>query len=144
MSARTSICKALAEKFKTIDGTAPFVTNIYGNAYTSLRFWDEVQDFPCIYMSAGTESREYHPGGFKWGYINIALKLYSRGEDSALILEDLISDVETVIDANRNLTYDEQGNQTTEILITSITTDEGLLAPYGIGEMVLQVRYALP
>jgi hypothetical protein len=39
--------------------------------------------------------------------------------------------------------YDETGAETTEILITSITTDEGLLAPYGVGEINLQVRYAL-
>jgi hypothetical protein len=28
-------------------------------------------------------------------------------------------------------------------LITSITTDEGLLAPYAVGEINLQVRYQI-
>lgn len=141
MSARTSIMKALAEKLKSIDGTGVYKTNIFGNAYTYLKFWDEVLDFPCIYMSAGTETREYHPSGIKWGYISISVKLYSKGEDSGLILEDLISDMEYVIDHNRQLTYDDDGSETTEIEIHSITTDEGLLQPYGIGEMNLQVRY---
>jgi len=27
--------------------------------------------------------------------------------------------------------------------ILSITTDEGLLAPYGVGEVTLEVRYAV-
>jgi hypothetical protein len=28
-------------------------------------------------------------------------------------------------------------------MVTSITTDEGLLAPYGVGEINLQVRYPI-
>jgi hypothetical protein len=43
------------------------------------------------------------------------------------------------------LTYDDVNNlETTEILVVSITTDEGLLAPYAVGEINLQVRYELP
>jgi hypothetical protein len=56
----------------------------------------------------------------------------------------LIEDLERCIDANRVLQYDVDNNlETTEILIQSITTDEGLLAPYGVGEINLEVRYAL-
>lgn len=144
MSKRKSILNALAEKLKSIDGTN-YTSNIFGNAYPKLKFWDEVQDFPCIYSSPGTEVREYLPGDFKWGYLNIALKVYCRGEDSQEQLEQLLEDIESVIDANRVLVYDEvHGYETTEILIASITTDEGLLAPYAVGEINLQVRYALP
>jgi hypothetical protein len=40
--------------------------------------------------------------------------------------------------------YDAVNNhETTEILVVSITTDEGLLAPYAVGELNLQVRYQL-
>ena len=31
MSKRNSIAKALAEKLKTIDGTAPYTSNLYDN-----------------------------------------------------------------------------------------------------------------
>ena len=142
MSRRTSICKALATKFKLIDGTGPYKSNLFGNSYPYLKFWDEVYDLPALYMTNGTEVREYHPGGFAWGYLNISLKVYTKGEDSSQLLEDLLEDIEYVINNNRQLTYDIDNNQeTTEILVTSITTDEGLLAPYGIGEMNLQVRY---
>jgi hypothetical protein len=55
-------------------------------------------------------------------------------------LESLLQDLETCIDNNRVLQYDGS-HETTEILITSITTDEGLLDPYAIGEINLQVRY---
>ncbi len=144
MSRRKSILNALAEKLKNIDGTQ-YTSNIHGNAYPKLKFWDEVQDFPCIYSSPGSEMREYLPASFKWGYLGISLKLYCRGEFAQEELEQLLVDVESVIDANNVLVYDEtNGYETTEILITSITTDEGLLAPYAIGEINLQVRYALP
>ena len=144
MSKRTSILKALVEKLKLLDGTT-YPTNIYGNAYSKLRFWDEVNEFPCIYSSPGSEQREYLPGDFKWAYLGISLKLYCKGENSAEQLEQMLEDVENVIDANRVLVYDTTNNyETTEILVSSITTDEGLLAPYAVGEINLQVRYALP
>lgn len=143
MSVRTSIVTALAEKLKLIDGTGTFNTNIYGNAYPKLKFWDEVNDYPCIYMSTGSETREYHPAGFKWGFLGISLKIYVKGEEPAQELENLLEDVEKVIDSNRALVYDATtpGAQTTEILINSIVTDEGLLEPYGVGEVNITVQY---
>lgn len=144
MSHRTAITKALVEKLKTIDGTGTYNTNIFGNAYSFLKFWDEVVDFPSIYVVAGTGTREYLPGDFTWAYLNLTLKIYCKAEDSQLQLEQLIEDVENVIHDNRVLTYDTENNyQTTEILVHSIVTDEGLLAPYSIGEITIQVRYAL-
>lgn len=144
MSRRTSIVKALAEKLKVIDGTGSYKSNLYGNSFSKLKFWDEVQDFPSVYMSPGMESREYQLSGFTWGFLGISIKAYCKGEDSQQLLEDLLEDLEAVIDANRVIVYDEAlGYETTEILITSITTDEGLLAPYAVGEVNLQVRYAI-
>lgn len=145
MSKRTSILKALATKLaETLDGTQ-YTSNIYGNAFPKLKFWDEVNNFPSIYSSPGSEVREYLPGDFKWAFLNIALKIYCKGDESQDQLEQLLEDVESVIDANRVLVYDTVNNyETTEILISSITTDEGLLAPYAVGEINLQVRYALP
>jgi hypothetical protein len=108
-----------------------------------LKFWDEVSDFPAIYMSTGSETREYLPAGFKWGFLGISLKLYVKGENPAQELENLLEDVEKVIDTNRTLVYDTEtaGAQTTEILINSIVTDEGLLEPYGVGEVNITVQY---
>jgi len=144
MSRRTSIVKALTQKLKTINGQAPYQINLFNNAYATLKFWDEVKDFPSIYMTPGSEVREYHPGDFKWGFLGVSLKVYTHGEDSQEQLEKLLEDIETCVDANRVLVYDSAKNyETTEILIQSITTDEGLLAPYAVGEINLQVRYAI-
>ena len=145
MSRRTSIVKSLANKLKIIDGSSDvYKTNIFGNAYPYLEFWDTCNDFPSIYVVAGSEMREYMPGDFTWGFLNLTLKVYCKGEDSQQLLEDLLEDVEKVVHDNRVLVYDEaNGYETTDILVTSIVTDEGLLAPYSIGEISLQVRYAL-
>lgn len=144
MSKRTSIIRALAAKFQTIDGQAPYQTNLSSNAYAKLKFWDEVEDFPSVYLTPGSEQREYLPSNFTWGYLGVSVKVYCRGEEAQQELEQLLEDLETCIDANRVLVYDTANNyETTEILIQSITTDEGLLAPYAVGEINLQVRYQL-
>jgi hypothetical protein len=142
MSRRTSIIKALVEKFKLIDGQEPYSVNLFNNAYPKLKFWDEVEDFPAVYLTPGSEQREYLPGNFTWCYLGVSIKVYCRGESAQEDLENLLVDLETAIDANRVLVYDaDKGYETTEILISSITTDEGLLAPYAVGEINLQVRY---
>jgi hypothetical protein len=145
MTRRTSIVTALAEKFKVIDGTGSYKSDLSDNSYPKLKFWDEIQDFPAVYLTPGSELREYLPGDFTWGYLNVSVKVYVRSESEAQQqLENLLDDLENVIDANRVLVYDITNSlSTTEILIQSITTDEGLLSPYGVGEINLQVRYAL-
>lgn len=144
MSRRSSIVKALAEKLKVINGETPYKTNLFNNSYPFLKFWDEVNDFPSVYSTAGGETREYHPAAFSWGYLGVTIKVYCKGDDAQILLENLLEDIENVIDANRVLVYDVENNySTTEILITSITTDEGLLQPYAVGEINLQVRYQI-
>jgi hypothetical protein len=144
MSKRTSIVKAIADKIKLINGTGGYKTNLFQNSYAKLKFWDEVNDFPCVYVTPGSEIREYHPSDFTWAFLGICIKVYCKGDDAQEQLELLLADIETVIEANRQLVYDATNNyETTEILIQQITTDEGLLAPYAIGEINLQVRYEL-
>ena len=134
----------MTEKFKQINGQAPYGTNLFQNAYSKLKFWDEVEDFPSVYLTPGSEMREYLPGDFTWGFLGVSIKVYCKGEAADQELELLLEDLETCIDNNRVLVYDNAKTyETTEILIQSITTDEGLLAPYAVGEINLQVRYAI-
>ena len=143
-SKRTSIVSAITEKLKLINGTGVYKTNLFQNSYAKLKFWDEVNDFPCVYVTPGSEIREYLPSDFIWGILGVCIKVYCKGDDAQEQLELLLGDIETVLDNNRVLVYDAVNNyETTEILIQSITTDEGLLDPYAIGEINLQVRYEL-
>jgi phosphopantetheine adenylyltransferase len=64
--------------------------------------------------------------------------------DATAALDRLLEDVETVIEENGQLAYtDRQGNsqKTLDILIVSIETDEGVLEPFGVAEMLVQVHY---
>lgn len=144
INARTSIVKALVEKLKAIDGTGEFNLNIYSNAYNVMKFWDEIRDFPAIYVTAGVENREYLPGGFKWGFLVVNIRAYVKDEFPEEQLELLISDIETVIDATSGvLVYDLDAvcAQTTDINLVSIITDEGVLNPFGVAEITLRVQY---
>lgn len=143
MSKRRSILVALSEKLKDLDGIN-YTSNIFNNSYPRLEFWDTVSDFPAIYMSAGSESREYLPGNFTWAFLGVSIKIYAKGEAAQDEIEQLLEDVESVINSNRVLEYDAINHyETTEINVVSITTDEGLLSPYSIAEINLLVRYAI-
>lgn len=143
MSKRKSILNALTTKLKEINGTSPYTTDLHNNVFPKLKFWDEVNDFPCVYMSSGGETRQYLPGDFKWGFLGISIKAYVKQEDAQEALETLLEDIENCIDSTLGVIEYSTGNSTSEINITSITTDEGLLEPYGVGEINLQVRYEI-
>ena len=67
-----------------------------------------------------------------------------KAEDAQEELALLLEDIERIIDENDALVYDDTVDpnlQTTSITIESISTDEGVIAPLGIGEMVVTVRY---
>ena len=111
MSRRVSIVKAIAEKFKVINGTSPYTTNLFNNSYAKLKFWDEIQDFPAVYVHPTGETRDYLPGGFAWGLLGVCVKVYCKGEEDAQeLLETLLADLEICIDLNRTLVYDGQIN----------------------------------
>ena len=92
MSVRTSIAKALALKLSDISISSGYSTNL-AICKPYLKFWDECHEFSAIYMSTGSETREYLPGGFKWAFLGISLKIYVKGEDPAQELENLLEDV---------------------------------------------------
>lgn len=142
MSARSQIVKALAQKLKEIDGTGTFSTNLYGNVYTRMKFWDEVQDYPTVCLVPASEEREYLPSQFKWGFLSVSIKVYVKGDDPGDLLEAAVADIEKVIDANQRLVYGSTPYDTTEqISIKTIMTDEGLLDPIGIADVGVLVQY---
>lgn len=140
--ARSAIVDAVIAKLKQIDGSGSFNIDLANNVTNKLIFWDEVNDFPYVSVVAGNETREYLPGGFKWGIIGINIRMYVYNEEPLEDLEKVLYDIETQLDANNVLTYDT-GKQTEQITILSIATDEGLLAPYGVGEITAEIRYQL-
>ncbi len=141
---RLGIIQALVEKLKEIDGNGDFNTDLYGNVSPRLKFWDEVSEFPSVHLNAGSETRLYQAGGYKDRFLAVTVRIYVQAEDAVEALEELLEDIETVIETNSRLEYtDRRGNTqfTQQITIVSIDTDEGVLEPLGVGEMLLEVRY---
>jgi hypothetical protein len=141
-----AIVSSIAEALKAIDGGFPYQSDIEGRAETSLKFWSEVDEFPSIHITPGPESRQYQGGGYKDRFLTVTVRVYVKDEDKPLEkLEALIEDIETVLEAlcSRMEYVDRQGNSqfTHQISIISIDTDEGVLAPYGVGEILCEVRY---
>ena len=141
---RRAIAEALGEKLKMIDGTGPFLSNLGGNILPQLKFWDEIEEFPAIHISPGREVRVYQGGGYRERYLSLTIRCYVNGEDPQRLLENLLEDVETVIEENSRLAYTTaQGGPgfTQDMTIQSIDTDEGVLDPIGVGEILIQVQY---
>ena len=142
-SRRAGITAALADKLATIDGRGLFKQSV---AETSprLKFWDEIEEFPAVHLNAGSETRQYQTGGYKDRFLNVTVRCYVNEEDSVTALDELLEDVETVIEENSRLRYyDRNGleQHTHQISILSIDTDEGVLDPLGVGELLIEVRY---
>ncbi len=143
-SRRQAIVDALVTKLKGINGSGDFLTNVFENVSPRLKFWDEVEDFPSLHLNAGSESREYQGAGYKDRFLSVTVRMYVKEEDAVDALDKLIEDVETVIEDNSRLAYTDKQNKTQytqQITVVSIDTDEGVLEPFGVGEMLLEVRY---
>lgn len=145
-TARKKIVDALVKEFNTnINGVYPYNSNIFNGAEGHLKFLDQIQEYPHICVVAGDETRQYQPDGFKWRFLQVDIRCYINNEaDPQEILALLMEDIERVIDNNDILTYDDTVSPnltTTSLTIISLSTDEGVLTPLGIGEMLVEVRY---
>ena len=142
---RKKVVDALVKKLEDIDGNNPFNTNLFKNVDGKLKFLDEIEEYPKVCVIAGDEFREYQPGAYKWRLLDKTIRAYIRDENDAQeTLALLLEDIERVIDDNDNLVYDDTVDpnlSTTSLTIGSISTDEGVISPLGIGEMTVRVRY---
>ena len=100
---RMAIVKAVEDKLKLIDGNSPYRTNLFGNVLPRLKFWDEVQDFPAVHVSAGAETRQYQGGGYKDRFLTLTIRIYVQEENAVFALEKLFEDIETVLETYSDL-----------------------------------------
>ena len=142
---RKKIIDAYVKQIKGINGTHPYNSNLFNEVHGNTIFLDQISQFPTVCLIAGDETRQYQPDGFKWRFLNMEIRIYvSDEEDAQEELALLLEDIERVIDNNDVLTYDNSvspNEKTTSSTILNIATDEGVLAPLGVGEISIQVRY---
>ena len=145
MSNRQAITEAFTDATKQLlDGIAD-PHNIYGNVFSKNLLTKDIVSFPCITYSPGPEKFQYLPSGLRWNYLTMYSRIYVKGvEEPQQELEVLIQKIKNVIDSNTNIPY-YVGNtlmHITDCTLDEISTDEGLLAPDGIAEIVFVVRYS--
>lgn len=141
---RQAIVSSIVDKLKLINGTGNFVSNLNNQVFSYLKFYSDITDFPAICVVPSSESREYQAGGYKDRYLNIRIMIFVNEENALDKCEAIIEDIETILEENARLAYiDRQGNNQTTIDITigSISTDEGTLEPFSVGELGIIVHY---
>ena len=140
---RNAIETALKEKILEINGRGSYVSRV-AEAYTQLKFYDDIHNFTAIFIVPGTETRVYQAANYRDRYLDLRIMLFVKQENPLEECEALLEDIETVVETNGRLQYvDRSGTtQTThDITIQSISTDEGTLDPISIGEMTVRVHY---
>jgi len=144
-TARKKICEALVQQIKEIDGNHPYNSNVFNNVHSGMVFLDQIQEFPKVCIVPTDETREYQPNEFKWRFLGLDIRVYVEDQDDPQeVLALLMEDIERVIDENDVLIYDDTVSPnltTTSLTLQSLTTDEGVMTPLGIGEISVTCRY---
>lgn len=145
MSARSAIVNALQNRF--IDN----IPSLYGNVFNKNLTFDEITDYPSVTITPGITVRNYESSGVFWRDQTVYIRIFiDNFDDPIQALEEVISKLEREIDKNEKLSYtlpnvdDPQileEHVTTEMLIDSVSTDEGLMTPKAFGEISIRVRY---
>jgi hypothetical protein len=144
MSNRSMIADALVSAIKQIDGTTSpydadyeFKTDLHRNVYRGYKTIDEINDFPAIFVVAGLEQRRYNTKDLTESLVQITVRAYVYSDNPQEQLVNLIQDVEHVV---YNVRFDVN-LQVQDITIKKIDTDSGLLEPYGMAEIFLNLRF---
>lgn len=111
--------------------------DIYNNVFRGIKYLDQINDFPCIYLQAGQEVFNYDSKGSTSASMTIMLRVYTYEENAMHTLEEFVEDISNKIDRTD---YTDR-NRIIESTVTSIDTDNGLLDPYGLAEIRLDVIY---
>lgn len=143
---RRRVINEIVTQFKNINGGIStydafytYLTNLNNNVFRRIKFLHEVNDFPSVYLQADLESRTYHSTGLTEGFLPIVIRCYVNSPTPINDLENLAQDIEHIL---YNWTTDPTLG-IMDITIETISNDEGLLEPFGIGEIFIEVQYEL-
>ncbi len=128
---------------------SPYHTEIDNQVSGRGLYPQDIEAYPAITVTLGPETTDYQPGGHRWNYLTLYFRGYVFSEDETEEkTEEIIQDIKNFIDRNESISYNEnkpdgttQVYEATEMSVQTITTDEGVLRPTGIGELQVRVRY---
>lgn len=145
---KREMLEALVQDLRLIDGGTSvldsrytFELDCHENVYPQYRFLEEINDFPtvCFYVVEETIS---HIGGdvrYKTALINLRGYVHENlgeWEDSNWWAEALLDDIEHVLRHVR-----ERNRCFIDVRILELSTDEGIMSPYGVADMILAITY---
>jgi hypothetical protein len=146
MSNRTKITNHIVEQLKKIDGRSSpfsanyvFYSNLHENVYRGVKYLDEINDFPSLYVTTNVERRKYQTNGNTESIVFTVIRCYVMGDATEVQLSNIFQDIEHIL-------YNMQvPNEFTSLDITIDTTltDSGLLEPYGMAEIFLSSRFEI-
>ena len=132
--------RQIIDGFSTEIGQTPDVDA--SNIFKNYKFLDEINDFPSVCFVAGSENREELGANRRLGTIEVALRGYVFDENNVDIAEILAQNVESKVDSfYANVAA--RANGVADARVTAFRTDEGLLQPYGVADLEIEILYDL-
>lgn len=101
-----------------------------------LKFLHEVNDFPAFYIYSGDESRYHEGAGHKYGIISSALRGYIQSDK----LDD-VEDYARSLEEALQIFPKTRRDLVEEVRVMSLRTDEGLMAPFGVIDLEIEILY---
>ena len=130
--------RRIIDGFKTEIGQTPDVDA--SNVHKHFKFLEELNDFPSVCFVASSESREQLGTNRRLGTIEVALRGYVFDENNVDKAEILAQNVESKVDSfSANVAA--RANGVSDARVVSFRTDEGLLQPYGVADLEVQILY---
>jgi len=111
--------------------------SVFKNVFNGLKFLDQINDFPSIYIQAGQEVYNYDSKTATIGVLELMIRVYAYEENGIHALEDIVDDVVHVLE---RINF-SQDHRIINCRVISVDTDNGLLDPYGLGEVSVEVTY---
>jgi len=148
MSNRTKINNFIKAQLKTINGgvspfdpSYTFKSKLHDNVHRGLKFIDEINDFPAVYISTRKEKRIYQTLGLTEAEVPVVLRCYTKGDETRELTNNLALDIEHVL-YNMN-TYSDLSLKIQDITIQGMDVDSGLMQPYGMIEVFLLIQFEI-
>lgn len=126
MSKRTSIISTLITHIES---------QTAADGYRGLRFLHEINSFPAFYIHPEVETRIHIGSDVRHAVISCSLRGYQYSDN--------IDDIESFARTLEAAIGSFSSTLVEEIRVTSLRTDEGLLEPYGVVDMQLEILYVV-
>lgn len=112
------------------------MSNTSISGFVGLKFLHDVHDFPTFYVKTNKNTRVHMSGNVRFSILELGLRVYEHS-DLPETIEITLRNLEESV---QNFAKDRP-DLVEECRVISVKTDEGLLKPYALGEMVVQLLY---